>query len=85
MFDPEKLKRLMTRYLCFILSIMFAGCAVVSAAMTIVMFIGMLQGNWAFLHVLAMFIITCLFAMISAIFLALNESAGGKSWVRSGV
>jgi len=53
--------------------------------MSIVMFIGMLQGNWAFLHVLAMFIITCLFAMISAIFLALNESAGGKSWVRSGV
>ena len=74
MFDPEKLKVLMTRYLCMVLGGLFSGCAALAVLATGTMLVGLFRGEWAVLHLFAMICMAGAFGMLAAIFFALFGS-----------
>ena len=73
MFDPEKLKVLMTRYLCMVLGGLFSGCAALAVLATGIMLVGLFRGEWAVLHLFAMICMAGAFGMLAAIFFALLD------------
>lgn len=77
MFNRQSFKKLLVQYICGIIGWALLGCTAISLMVMSFMIIGMLAGEWAFLHVLAMLGMTTGFAMLAAIFIALHTAAGG--------
>lgn len=77
MFNHNLLGKLLVQLICGFIGCLLLGCAALSLLMSLFMTIGMLAGEWAFLHVLAMFGMTAGFATLAAIFVALHIAAGG--------
>lgn len=74
----EILRKKMATYIFAVLAVVAGCCSFSCLLFACIMVIGVLAGEWALLHMLAMFMITCCFAVICALFLALYEAAGGK-------
>lgn len=70
-------KNLLAKYICFVLAWMFIGCTAAALLASLFMLIGMMAGEWALLHVVAMLGITAGFGILTACFIALYESLGG--------
>jgi len=70
-------KNLLAKYICFVLAWMFIGCTAAALLTSLFMLIGMMAGEWALLHVVAMLGITAGFGILTACFIALYESLGG--------
>ena len=70
-------KSLLAKYICFVLAWIFIGCTAAAVLTALFMVIGMLAGEWAFLHVIAMLGISAGFGILTACFIALYESLGG--------
>ena len=73
----EILRKKMATYIFAVLAVVAGCCSFSCLLFACIMVIGVLAGEWALLHLLAMFVITCC-AVICALFLALYEAAGGK-------
>lgn len=71
-------KNLLIRYITGVLGWLLLGCTAACLLMALFMVIGMMAGEWALLHVLAMLVMTASFAVLAAIFIALHTASGGR-------
>lgn len=70
-------KTLLARYIAGILGWLMLGCTAACLLMALFMIIGMMAGEWALLHVLAMFGMMAGFAVLAAVLIALHTALGG--------
>lgn len=84
MFNHQSFKRLLVQYTCGTIGWLLVGCSALTVLVSLFMTIGLMAGEWAFLHILAMYGIASGFAVLASVFIALHVAAGGRFFVSEG-